>query len=274
MNNILNSPIEPNALAPKASLYPKFWDVKTKKLNEDIRLKLKQIAENFIKGFEYPLSIKDIILTGSISNYNWNQFSDVDVHVLVDFNDIPNEYIEAFKDYFNAKKQVWNKSHDILILGHEVEMYVQDSNEPHYSTGVYSVLNNSWNVEPIFNEQEIDFEDIAEKSDFFIEQINKLSELSAKHETQKTISGIEKIRNKIKKFRQAGLEKDGEYSTENLVFKTLRNSGYLEVLDKLKKHTEDKQMGIEEEIFYLEKIIKETDKVNKKLLSKVKGRTK
>jgi predicted nucleotidyltransferase len=260
MDNSYKPTIDPSILSPKGDLYPKFWDAETKKLNKNISVKLKQIAEAFVAGFEYPLKIKDIILTGSIANYNWTQYSDVDLHVLVDFSEIPDEYMEAFRDYFDAKKQIWNKTHNINILGHEVELYIQDSNEPHYSTGVYSVMNDKWNTEPTFTKQDIEYEEVAEKTEYFIDQINKVSELFAKKDFQKAKAGADNIRQKIKKYRQAGLEDEGEYSTENLVFKMLRNGGYLETLSNLKIQSTDKQMGIEEEIFSFQETLEEAKK--------------
>jgi len=260
MDNTYKPTIDTSILSPKGDLYPKFWDAGTKKLNKNISIKLKQIAEAFVAGFEYPLKIKDIILTGSIANYNWTQYSDVDLHILVDFGEIPDEYMEAFKDYFDAKKQVWNKTHNINILGHEVELYIQDSNEPHYSTGVYSVMNDKWNTEPTFTKQDIEYEEVTEKTEYFIDQINKVSELFANKDFQKAKTGADNIRQKIKKYRQAGLEDEGEYSTENLVFKMLRNGGYLEALSNLKIQSADKQMGIEEEIFSFQETLEEAKK--------------
>lgn len=256
----IKSNVDPSVLAPKNDLYPKLWDPNTKKLNHSINLKLKKIAEDFIRGFEYPLNIKDIILTGSIANFNWNQFSDVDLHVLLDFNEIPDEYREAFKDYFNTKKEIWNKNHNIMILGHEVEVYIQDTNEPHYSTGVYSVLNDKWVSQPVFKRQDIDYEDVANKTDSFIEQINKLSELIFKKDFQKAKAGVDNLKKKIKRYRQAGLETGGEYSTENLVFKMLRNGGHLETLSNLKFQAYDSDMSIEEEILNFQKTLEEGKK--------------
>lgn len=261
--NFINSQIDPSVLTPKSDLYPKIWDASTKKLNDNIKIKLKQIAQDFVRGFKYPLNIKDIILTGSIANYNWNQYSDIDLHVLIDFNEIPDEHMEAFKDYFNAKKEIWNKTHNIMIMGHEVELYIQDSNEPHYSTGVYSVLSDKWLVEPQIKKEDINYDDIISRTEYFIEQINRLSELVGKKDYQRAKVGIENLRNKIKKYRQAGLETQGEYSTENLVFKMLRNQGYLEQLSNLKHQAYDSEMGIEEEIFRFQETLEEAKKKKK-----------
>ena len=260
---IVKSQIDPSILAPKADLYPKLWDQSTKKLNHNISLKLKQIAQDFIRGFEHPLNIKDIILTGSIANFNWNQFSDIDLHVLLDFNEIPDQYRQAFEDYFNAKKEIWNKNHNIMIMGHEIEVYIQDINEPHYSTGVYSILNDKWVSQPTFKKQDINYDDVISKTEDFVQQINKVSELVAKKDFQKAKIGVDNIKKKIKKYRQAGLESGGEYSTENLVFKMLRNGGQLEQLSNLKFQAYDSDMSIEEEIFQLQNVIEEAKKKKK-----------
>jgi len=256
----VNSQVDPSVLTPKSDLYPKIWDISTKKLNDNIKIKLKQIAQDFVRGFKYPLNIKDIILTGSIANYNWNQYSDIDLHVLLDFNEIPDEYMEAFKDYFNAKKEIWNKTHNIMIMGHEVEVYIQDINEPHHSTGVYSIMNDQWIKQPEIKKQDINYDDVISRTESFIEQINKLSELVGKKDYQKAKIGVDNLRNKIKKYRQAGLEAEGEYSTENMVFKMLRNQGYLEQLSNLKFQAYDSDMGIEEEIFRFQETLEEAKK--------------
>lgn len=268
--------VDPSVLSPKSDLYPKIWDPKTKLLNHNISLRLKEIAQDFIAGFEYPIKIKDIILTGSIANYNWNQYSDVDLHIVVDFREIPKQYLEAFKDYFNAKKEVWNKNHNISIVDHEVEVYIQDINEPHHSTGVFSILQNKWLAEPSHKDQDIDYEDITSKTEQFIEQINKISDLLAKKDYQRAIQLAEKIKNKIKKYRQAGLEKTGEYSTENLVFKMLRNGGHLESLSNLKRQAYDQNMSIEEEIaiFNAQQTLEEVKKKKKKDACYYKARAK
>ncbi len=55
---------------------------------------------------------------------------------------------ELYKELFSLKKQLFNQNHDIKIFGYEVELYAQDSQESHFSTGVYSVKNDEWITAP------------------------------------------------------------------------------------------------------------------------------
>jgi len=237
--------IDPTVFAPKEELYPRLWNSTTKRLDDNVRLRLQQVAEDFIRGFEHPLEIKDIVLTGSLANYNWNQYSDVDLHVVLDLSVFPDGYRDAFAGYFNAKRLVWNTSHSVKIVGHDIEVYIQDVREAHYSTGVYSVLNDKWIVQPSFTKQDIQYDDVIGKTKEFIEQINDLSDLVSQKDYQKAQADIDAFIKNIKKYRQAGLQRQGEYSTENLVYKMLRNGGHLERLSSLKNQAYDSEMSIE-----------------------------
>lgn len=209
-------------------------------MREDIRKSLLKISDEFIETLGIEFFIHDVVLTGSLANYNWSNFSDVDLHVLIDFeeSDYP---IDLLKEFFDAKKNVWNEKHDIKIKGYDVELYVQDVNEPHISSGVYSVLHNKWVVEPKKETPNIDDRMIIQKGEEFAKKIDNLLK-SPKN--QNLLTKIEDLRKKIKDFRQSGLESGGEYSYENLTFKLLRRNGYIEKLLKLKTNITDKKLSI------------------------------
>lgn len=249
--------MDASVLAAKSDLYPKLWNSITKNLDDYVSIKLSKIARDFIAEFDYPLTIRDIILTGSIANYNWNAFSDIDLHIIIDFNDIPDEYLSAFKDYFTTKKNLWNKNHIINIAGHEVEIYIQDLHEPHHSTGVYSISTRKWLTEPRHKDHDIDYETITKKTDEVTDNITAIYDLLATKDYDKVIFKAEALQNKIKKYRSAGLQDAGEYSTENLVFKMLRNTGQLQSLSTLKRQAYDNKMSIDEEIFKYQSMIEE-----------------
>ena len=209
-------------------------------MRDDIQKKLLEISDQFIDSLGVEFFIHDIVLTGSLANFNWSNFSDVDLHILIDFDelDYPKDLI---KEFFDAKKNIWNEKHNIIIKGFDVELYVQDLNEPHVSSGVYSILHKNWIVEPKIEKPSIDDRKILEKGEEYAKKIDLLVK-SDKFED--TLNKIEDLRKKIKEFRQSGLEVGGEYSYENLTFKLLRRNGYIEKLLNLKNTITDKKLSI------------------------------
>ena len=123
-------------------------------------------------------------------------------------------------------------------------MYTQDVTEPHYSSGVYSVLYDKWIVEPVEENVSIDDRKILEKSRGWMNLIDELESKYYTEDPQKLIQQIDKVKNKLKKFRGDGLEEGGEFSYENLSFKFLRRSGYLKKLFSLKNRLIDSSLSI------------------------------
>lgn len=217
------------------------------KMREGVRKKLLEISNDFIDTFGVEFFIHDIVLTGSLSNYNWSQYSDVDLHIMIDFDEIGRKDKNSialhtiFKEFFDAKKNVWNNNRDVKIKGFDVEVYVQDLNEEHISSGVYSILHNEWVVEPEKETPNIDDRKILEKGEEYISKIDNLIQSGHK---EGTLQEIDTLRKKIKEFRQSGLESGGMYSYENLTFKLLRRNGYIEKLLKFKTDIIDKKLSI------------------------------
>jgi len=125
---------------PKDSLSDQIFEGLNDKfsMRDDIRKRLIEISNNFIESFGVKFFIHDVILTGSLSNYNWSQYSDVDLHILIDFDETEHP-MDLVKEFFDAKERVWNEKHDIKIKGFDVEVYVQDVKQEHISSGVYSI---------------------------------------------------------------------------------------------------------------------------------------
>jgi len=208
-------------------------------MRDEIKKRLLEVSNDFIESLGVEFFIHDIVLTGSLANYNWSQYSDVDLHILIDFEESKYE-MDILKEFFDAKKNVWNEKHDIKIKGYDVEVYVQDVNEEHISSGVYSILHNKWIVEPEKDKPNIDDRKILEKGEEFGKRIDHLT----KNPKEITIDQLEDLRKKIKEFRQSGLESGGEYSYENLTFKLLRRNGYIQKLLRLKTQLTDKKLSI------------------------------
>lgn len=226
----------------KDTLNPKVWenpqDPNDATMVVKVRKALMRIAGEFIDYLGEDVFVEDVVLTGSLANYNWSEFSDFDLHVLVDMQQYENQ-ADLYKELFNLKKQVFNDKHDIKIFGYDVELYAQDTEESHYSSGVYSVMNDEWISKPTEFEDKFDRELLKKKIDNWTEKIdNAISEGD----------DLQSIKDKLKNYRKSGLEKDGELSYENLVFKFLRRSGHIEKLfDTANKET-DKELSIETKI--------------------------
>jgi hypothetical protein len=227
----------------KDSLSDNIFDVSDKKfvMRDDIRKSLLKVSDDFIETLGVEFFIHDVVLTGSLANYNWSNFSDVDLHILIDYKETDYN-LDLLKEFFDAKKNVWNEKHNIVIKGFDVEIYVQDVDEEHISSGVYSILNNEWIVEPEKTKPTIDDRLILQKGEEYGHKIDKIIKKASKGTD--VIKDIEELRKKLKSFRQSGLDKGGEYSYENLTFKLLRRNGYIEKLLKLKTQVTDKKLSI------------------------------
>ena len=229
----------------KDHLVEEIWE--GDKLKTEVREKLLQIAQDFFESLGLPnyVTIEDITLTGSLANYNWSKFSDVDLHIRLDFSKIDGD-IEFLKKYFLAMKSIWNNKHNIDMFGFPVEVYVEDINENHTASGLYSILNDEWINVPSKTDLSIDEEGINLKTEDYFYQLSKLEELFNKGKYHRVVDNIEEIKEKLRNMRSAGLEQGGEYSIENLTFKVLRRSGYIETLNDLKTLSYDRMMSLEE----------------------------
>lgn len=222
----------------KEELNPSFW--KENKFDQGIRKKLLMIANDFFSALKFSAKILDIQLTGSLANYNWTDKSDFDVHVLIDFSEV-DDNTELVKRAVDGARFMWNLKHNIKIKGFDVELYAQDINEPHTASGLFSLLNNKWVRIPKFNPPEIDYKDVDKKFQGIVSDIlnveNVVSTLNFLSVTPEEIYTLTvKLKKKILDMRKEGLARSGEFSVENLVFKKLRNEGYIEkIIDLISK---------------------------------------
>jgi len=231
---------------PKKELNPKVWDGKDSKskLKPEIRERLLEIANEYIDFLDVDIVVTDVILTGSLSNYNWSKYSDFDLHIVANFAQYPQNQIELYEKLFNLKKMIFNDKHDITIKGYEVELYVQNETESHFSSGVYSVLFDEWANFPKKENVKVDLDLIKEKSKQWMNIIDDLIDAIQDDDTQTAKEMVQKYKDKLKKYRTCGLEKGGEYSIENLVFKILRRNGYIEKLYNKSNEIIDKKLSM------------------------------
>ena len=244
--------VDLSTLSKKNSLNPNIWD--GMKLNPKIRLKLLDIADDFWEFVDVkwvdPISI---ILTGSICNFNWSDASDIDLHLVVDYSEV-DEKTEFVKQFFDMKKNEWNENHSSLeIMGFNVELYVQDSNADLASQGVYDLEENKWISEPSMpqgnfaEENESAISDLAARIMTLIDELE--NEIAIAKDTYKSRYFGElasEFVSHIHKMRHDSLEKQGEDSIGNMVYKVLRRSGYIDKIYDAIYLAYDKENSIDE----------------------------
>ena len=210
------------------TLHPRFWDDQNQ-LDPEVRETLLEIAKDVSEQAGVEDLITDVQLTGSLANYNYTDYSDLDVHMLLDFKDV-NADEELVKSSLDGKRFIWNERHDITIGGVEVEVYFQDVDEPHMASGLYSLQKGEWLREPVFDPPEVDAADVKTKAEQIERDIDRL-ERTVVESSDTSIEDLQaattKIRKKISRMRKDSLEKDGEFGVGNLAFKSLRNSGHI-----------------------------------------------
>ena len=247
ISDVLKEVIEPenvdvSSIQMHDTLNPFIWE-SDGIIKPDIRKILLLNAKRFIEFCDAEnLKFNDIILTGSMANYNYNENSDLDIHIILDFNQVSKNK-EFVGDFFKLKKQLWSEQLPIQIKGHDVEIYFQDSSEPHHSSGTYSLIKNEWINKPTKKIININNANVQLKA---ADLMNIIDDLEKNMNEKNFLKKHEALKEKIKKYRQTGLDKNGEYSTENLVFKILRNTGYLEKLMKMKNKYLTKELSLDE----------------------------
>ena len=216
----------------------KFWD--DTNLKSEVKDKLLQIAYKWGEFAKIPTqAIKDIILVGGNANYNYTRFSDLDLHLVVDKNQIA-DCPELLDDYLRDKKKLWALVHDIKIFAHPVELYAQDEKDPlPANQGVYSLTQDTWILEP--KRMQVNLADplLIRKVRDMMEKIDDLIE----NEADDT-NVLRKLQLKIRNMRASAIQKGGEFALENLVFKELRNRGYLDKLSNHIRHLEDTNLSL------------------------------
>ena len=198
-------------------------------ISPEARVIFLKAAQKFYEDLNIDFPIIDIILTGSSANYNWTKYSDIDIHLVIDFKNLSD--IDSWRSFFSHKKKEFTDQHKIEYKGKPVELYVQDVNESHISSGVYSLLRSEWIIKPVYDKVDIDDEEIMMKAKPIMDEIDSINGSSPEQ--------VQALKDKIKRLRQNGLENGGEYSIENLAFKELRNLGYIKKLYDTEEHEEN-----------------------------------
>jgi hypothetical protein len=216
-------------------LNPTFWN--GEKLKPEVRTHLIKVSKAWADFVEIKkTNIKDILLLGGNAGYNYTKYSDLDLHIVVDIKSCP----DVMSDYYQTKKQLWVLTHDVKVYGHDVEPYVEGvGKKRRKSQGVFSIKSNKWLIKPEKFAGELDSDLLNTKVYDMISKINMTIQ-SANNE-----KALESLLKKLRDMRNSALDRGGEFAFENLVFKELRNQGYI---DKLADHIlklQDKTLTLE-----------------------------
>jgi hypothetical protein len=237
----LGKELDFSAFKMNDTLQPDIWENEDT-MNEEIRTILIRIADDYWKGLDLGFKYSDITMTGSLANYNWSKYSDVDLHIVFDQSKL-GDNDEMVKELLDVKTRKWNGDHDITIKGFEVELYLQPEDQPHHSSGVYSIVNSEWVTKPQKQTISLDKPNIRKKYSQIVKTVN---DIEKEKSNEVKINRVEKLQDKIKKMRQSGLEEGGEYSVENIVFKLLRRNDIMEKLGDLSSNAYDDEHTIDE----------------------------
>lgn len=212
-------------------LNPLLWE--KGKLREEVSEKLREIADAFVNFINVKnFRVVDYILTGSNAAYAYGKDSDIDLHIVVKGNPTPEE-----RELYDAKKGLWNKLHVITIRKMPVEVYVQGEDEEHVSNGVYSIEEDGWLSVPVKSEPHVNHVSVQHKVRYYSNLIKEALESD-------DVSFSKEVKEKIKRMRKKGLSDKGEWSIENLTFKTLRYKGLIgDLLEHIQK-LQDKELSL------------------------------
>jgi peptidoglycan hydrolase-like protein with peptidoglycan-binding domain len=225
-----------DAVSFHKELNPKLWE--DEKLDPEVRDQLLLIAEDFVEYLGISnLKVRDVTISGSNAAYSYTPHSDLDLHVLVDFNELPNN--EVYQELFTAKKTLYNDAHDITVREVPVELYVQDTNNPVQSLGEYSIVHDKWIRIP--KKRRANFDEVATKAKY--EKLGDLIELAIKSKDPKRVNDTIAL---VKRYRKSGLDKAGEFGPENLAYKAVRKQGLVQALHDLKAELHTEKLSIDE----------------------------
>jgi|3_EtaG_2_1085321.scaffolds.fasta_scaffold00807_1 predicted nucleotidyltransferase len=228
--NTKRNKLDENAfdLTMKEQLHPGLWDGDL--LKPDIRQKLLKITMDF-KNYLEILKDEDIIdirLTGSLTNYNYSEHSDIDVLIVADFNKLGHDR-RMLETYFRKKKMAWIQSSDIKVEGFEVEVGVDNVDGSVGGTrsmrvnyrGHYSLTTNQWITRPEQFDGLIDKEDVYRRVQNITKRLRQLVEKKASKEE------FRKLFVEASKTRRSGMKDEGVWSSRNIAWKVLKRSGVI-----------------------------------------------
>jgi hypothetical protein len=207
-----------------SELNPDIWD--GEHLRPDVRVALLKIAKEYYRFLDINVTLMDVIITGSQANYNYTKYSDLDLHLVVPYEKVQCDM--AIDELFKTKRDLWRSTHDISVHGVPVELYAEDVEEP-VTGATYSVVRGKWLRQPVPINASYDKKEVMRLVELWERIIDKAIATNS-------LEVCKSVKDLLKTFRQAGLDKTGEMNPANLAFKSLRNDGYVgKLIDAIRK---------------------------------------
>lgn len=243
-NKYLLESVNLSSFKMQDTLCPDIFDEDDRMIPE-VRKTLLQVGKDFYDYLNTPwVDLQDIVLTGSLANYNWSKFSDVDVHIVIPYSQI-SKNADLVDDFAWKTKELWNNEHNIKIKDYEVEMYAQDSNDTLVSSGIYSILYDKWIKKPERREVRLYAKKIGRIVNAYEDKIADLFRQFLAGDRYGLSDDIDDMKGSIRNLRKRGLSTGGEFSSENIAFKSLRRLGFLDKLSDMKSEIYDDGLSVE-----------------------------
>jgi len=234
LQEIIDDGIDFSSLEAKDELSTALWQ--DGQLREEMLHRLSQLASDFMEYLKLDVDVQDVLLVGSMAGYNHSKHSDIDLHLVLDFSEISSDK-DLLRKYFMLAKSKWNRSRSVMLSGHDVEIYVEDVDDERIPSATYSVKRGEWISQPSKEGLTIDYEGVTKKVNEKMSEVDELQSLYEDGEYKEAFLFGKDLRSKLRNFRQAGLDDEGEYSNENLAFKVLRRSGVLDRINEYVKNS-------------------------------------
>ena len=234
LKEIVDDGIDFSSLEAKDELSTALWQ--DGQLKEEMLHRLSQLANDFMEYLKLDVDVQDVLLVGSMAGYNHSKHSDIDLHLVLDFSEISSDK-DLLRKYFMLAKSKWNRSRSVMLSGHDVEIYVEDVDDERIPSATYSIKRGEWINQPSKEELTIDYEGVTKKVNEKMSEVGELHSLYEDGQYKEAFLFGKDLRAKLRNFRQAGLDDEGEYSNENLAFKVLRRSGTLDRINEYVKNS-------------------------------------
>jgi len=218
-------------------LNPILWD--NHRLRPEVSLALVRIARDFKQFIDVPFKVLDIQITGGNANFTYTAHSDIDLHLIADFDSVSCDREAA--ELFDSKRLLYKREYHINLHGIPVEVYVEDHRHPAVSAGAYSLVKDSWVRQPNADVPDYDHEQVEKWVDTW-HTVIKTATKTGNLQTCRTALKM------LRHYRKLGLRTpEGEFSIPNLVYKSLRNDETVKGIQTLIDQLHGQDLSLDQE---------------------------